>query len=167
MSKSGREKYKPITYENSRAVGNIGEAVAIAEFTKLGIPVFTPFGQNTPVDMMICVNGMYLKVQCKTTECIKNGKMEFSIARTNGFTNSKNYYTRKEVDLFFLYCIENGWTGLITFDECPSNSLIIRVAPPLNNNKIGIKWPYMYDFHERIKILQNTIPAVYFYQDLI
>lgn len=43
----------PITYKNSRAVGNTGEAIALAEFVKIGLCVFMPFGQNTPIDLMV------------------------------------------------------------------------------------------------------------------
>ena len=163
MSKSGKEKYKPITYENSRAVGNIGEAVAIAEFSKMGIPVYIPFGQNTPVDMIIYINGMYLKVQVKTTETVKNHRhMEFSISRTNGFTNSSIPYKRDEVDLFFLYCVELDWKGLIFYDECPTHSLNIRLDNLRNNQFKNIKRAYMYDFYYRIATLKGLHPAVCF-----
>lgn len=60
-----------MTYNNTRSVGNIGEAIALTEMIKRNIPVFTPFGQNTPVDLLILISGKFLKVQVKTTQKIK------------------------------------------------------------------------------------------------
>ena len=68
----------------------MGEAVAVAEFSKKRIPVYIPFGQNTACDMMVIINNKIIRIQCKTTEKIKeNGTMQFDIARTNGFTKIK------------------------------------------------------------------------------
>ena len=49
-------------YNNSSFIGSIGEAVAIAEFTKRGIPVSKPITDNLPYDLIIDVNNILYKV---------------------------------------------------------------------------------------------------------
>lgn len=140
-----------ITYKNSRMVGNIGESVAISEFVKFGIPVFMPFGQNTPVDLLVCVSGKFLKIQVKTTENAKDDVMKFDIARTNGFTKERNPYLKDEVDYFFLYCIENEYKGLIEFKQLKSLTQInIRCNKPKNNQIKGINFADEYLFKKKI-----------------
>ena len=141
-------------YRNSRAVGNIGESIAMAEFVKRGIPVFTPFGQNSPVDMLVYINEKFVKIQVKTTEEIKKGKMIFDICRTNGFTGENKKYTKDEVDYFFLYCVENDFKGLISFEELsPRYTLCIRCDKAKNGQTKGINDIDTYQFDNRMKLL--------------
>lgn len=51
---------------NSKVIGNIGEAITIAEFVRRGIPVYTSFGENERAEF----NGKLNKIQCKTSESI-------------------------------------------------------------------------------------------------
>lgn len=138
-------------YSNSRRVGNVGEAVAMSEFVKRGIDVFIPFGQNTPVDMMVIVNDKILKIQVKTTSKIKHGRMEFDLCRTNGFTGKATPYTKEEVDYIFLYCIENEYKGIISFEKVDGKKeLSLRVERPKNNQVAGINNACDYDFEKWI-----------------
>ena len=59
----------------NKQIGIIGEQILIAEFIKHGINVLLPVGDNSPYDIVIELNGIFYKVQVKTTEHIKNGKM--------------------------------------------------------------------------------------------
>lgn len=145
-------------YRNSRAVGNIGESIAISEFVKRGIPVFTPFGQNSPVDMLVYINKKFIKIQVKTTEEIKRGKMIFDICRTNGFTGENKKYTEDEVDYFFLYCVENDFKGLISFEELnPRYTLCIRCDKTKNGQVKGINNAENYQFDNRMELLLETV----------
>ena len=55
---------------NSKRIGNIGEAKALAKFVELGIPVYIPFGDNESADLIAEFNGKLNKIQCKTTAAI-------------------------------------------------------------------------------------------------
>lgn len=142
----------PITYKNSRAVGNTGEAIALAEFVKIGLCVFMPFGQNTPIDLMVFSKDRFWKIQVKTTQKVKNGVMYFDMCRTNGFTFEKTPYTDKDTDYFFLYCIENGYKGLISIkDVLNTTELSLRIENPKNNQRKKIRFAHEYIFNEKIK----------------
>lgn len=133
-------------YNNSSTIGNIGEAVAISEFTKRKIPVLIPFGQNTPYDLVIQYKNRFYKVQCKTTEkVLGNSTMRFHTCRTNGFTGQRHKYCENEIDLFFLYCIENGYIGLLKIDDTTGDEFAIRLAATKNNQTKGIHMATDYD----------------------
>ena len=147
----GDDFIKEITYNNSRSVGNIGESVALCEFTKRRIPVFIPFGQNTPVDLLIYVNDKFLKIQVKTTQKIQDGHMQFELCRTNGFTFEKYPYTDKDTDYFFLYCIENDSSYLIDIDEVKNiQTVTLRLNKPKNNQTKGIRLAENYILHKQL-----------------
>ena len=144
-------------YGNSTAIGNIGEAVAIAEFTKRGYNVYSPLGQNTPCDIIIEKYGKYFRIQCKTTANLKqNGSvMEFQVCRSNGFTFEKKPYTSTEIDYIFLYCIENNYCGLIHISEIENRiscELRIRTIYPLNNQIDKVRMMDKYSLDNQLPI---------------
>ena len=67
--------------------------------------------------------------------------MEFATKTTN-YTKGNwksTAYSNQEIDLFFLYCVENNWCGLyIPNEENIPQQFTIRLEPPKNNQKKGI-----------------------------
>ena len=137
----------------SKKIGTIGEQVLITEFVKNGVPVLLPVGDNEPFDMVVIIDGRFLKVQVKTTETIKNVAMIFCTNITNPFKKTSRKYTETEIDLFGLYCIENGYIGLLPIKECTSKETIIRLVPPKNNQSTKIKNAETYEFDVQFKKL--------------
>lgn len=141
-------------YENSSRIGSIGEAVALTEFTKRGYNVLIPFSENCPYDLVVDKNGKLIKIQCKTTEHIKNNCMEFSICRSNGFTYKKEQYNQNEIDFIFVYCLENDYMGLIPIHETnQSTTFTIRLSQPKNNQKKGVHLYSDYEFNNKVDTL--------------
>ena len=117
----------------------------------MNLPIFIPFGQNTPVDMVVYINKSYIKVQVKTTQKIQNGKMEFELCRTNGFTLEKYPYTKNDTDYFFLYCIENNTSYLISIEDVGNiKTLTLRLDKPKNNQNKGVRFAKDYDLHKQL-----------------
>ena len=46
---------------NSKSIGNIGEAKVLCKLVELGIPVYTPFGDNEKADLIAEFNGNLIK----------------------------------------------------------------------------------------------------------
>lgn len=141
---------------NTVTIGDIGEAQAIALFTKKQIPVSKPLTNNVRYDLIIEKDNKLYRVQVKTTANIKDGKMEFATKTTNYIkgTWSTNHYSKNEVDLFFLYCLENDWCGLFIPDnENIPTTLFIRAMPPKNNQKVGIRLMEDYSFDKQFASL--------------
>lgn len=129
-------------------VGNIGEAVALAEFTKRGYTVLIPFGQNAPYDLVVDINNRFYRIQCKSTEKVHDGeKMIFTTCRMNNITYQRTVYTSDEIDYMFVYCIENGYMGLIPIEQLGTKAITIRIAPPRNCqvNRIRMAESYLLD----------------------
>ena len=137
--------------------GDIGEWVLITEFMKNDITVLKPIGDNDSFDFVIMINNKFLKVQVKTTEYIKNNCMVFCTNITNPFKKSTRKYTEEEVDLFGLYCVENNYIGLLSFDDYTSKETIIRIKAPKNNqvNNVKMMNDYLFDVQLK-KIIKNN-----------
>ena len=59
----------------------------------------TVVGDNQPFDLIIYCNGIFYKIQVKTTEKIIGGShMKFGLNRTNPFTKERFLYNKDEVD---------------------------------------------------------------------
>lgn len=57
---------------NSKRIGNIGEAKALAKFVELGIPVYIPFGDNESADLIAEFNGKLNKIQFRVVKTATN-----------------------------------------------------------------------------------------------
>lgn len=90
---------------NSKRIGNIGEAYALAKLVEFGIPVYQQFGDNEPADYLIIVNNIIYKIQVKTSTTNNKDTVTFDLTsstqhRKNGV---KHKYSREEVDYFICY----------------------------------------------------------------
>ena len=61
-----------LEYINTHSIGDVGEAVAVSEFTKAGLAVSIPLTANLPYDLLVDYKGKIYKVQVKTTEKIND-----------------------------------------------------------------------------------------------
>lgn len=118
---------------NSKRIGNIGEAYALARLVELGIPVYQQFGDNELADYIILVNNKALKVQVKTSSSFDTEKTIFdltssSLHRKNG---TKHKYSKDEVDLFLCYDSKKKELFLVR-NVGNMNSIAIRYTKPKN-----------------------------------
>lgn len=90
---------------NSKVIGNIGEAVTIAEFVRRGIPVYTSFGENERADLIAEFNGKLNKIQCKTSERFEDNVIVWRL--TSSTSTGVHVYDKSEIDYFSLYNIES------------------------------------------------------------
>ena len=145
---------------NTVSIGDIGESFAIAKFTRKNFIVSKPLSNNARYDLIVEINGKLYKVQVKSTNSIKNGKMSFATKTTNYNKGSwaSIAYSPEEIDLFFLYCLSNNWCGLY-FPDKSSNvpvELNLRVDLPRNGQKTGIKFAKDFEFEKQIATLKST-----------
>ena len=139
---------------NTVGIGDVGEAIAVVEFTQQGFMVSKPLSNNARYDLIVDKDNKLYRVQVKTTQSIKDGKMIFS-TKTMNYTQGaikSTRYEKEEVDLFFLYCVENGWKGLFNVQEVEQipTELKIRIAPTKNGQRIGIRFAEDYEFYKQL-----------------
>src|SRR4051794_5884579 len=88
-------------------VGTRTEAAILGELSRLGYAVLVPFGVNQRYDLVLDVDGEFIRVQCKTGR-LRNGVVIFPTRsiRTNTREILKRCYFG-EVELFLVYCPDN------------------------------------------------------------
>lgn len=128
----------------TKQLGNIGEAKTIAEFVQMQVPVYPAFGDNEKSDMIADFNGKLQRVQVKTSEKCKDGRMIFSLVsstmhRKNGV---KHIYTNDEVDYFALYNLEANKLLLVPFSDIGGKTevrFLVEYEPSKNQHK-NLNW---------------------------
>jgi len=105
--------------------GNIGEAIAICELTKLGYAVSVPLQNNLRYDLIVDLGGRLSRVQVKTTSATKPTGWDVFIATSGG--NTKRH-TRKKFDAsaceFLFVVADNKRCWLIPTDQISSSEYI-------------------------------------------
>ena len=140
---------------NTKRIGNIGEIKAMCKFIELGIPVYTPFGDNEKSDLIADFNGKLNRIQVKTSQKAEDGKMDFrtdsSMSSSRRGENTVHYYTADEVDYFVFYNIERDVIFLVPFEDVGVRNFTIRYELPKNNQRTGIHMEEDYLFEKIIK----------------
>ena len=80
-------------------VGQRSEAIILAELVRRGHRVLVPFGPNQRYDLVVELDGRFLRVQCKTGR-LRNGRICFSTASVR--VNTQRAFVRSyrgEIDL--------------------------------------------------------------------
>lgn len=136
----------------TKRVGDIGENYIISNLLEFrNIVVSKPITDNESYDCVLDMGEKFYKAQIKTCEFITDERyMRFSVDVTNPFSKTRRKYTKDEVDIFLLYCIENKYCGLMLFSEYISSDTKIWLKPPLNRMNTGNKWHEDYELHKRI-----------------
>lgn len=139
---------------------NLGEAarqIIAGRLLLAGLDVFQPFGEDTPVDLLVLrPDGRALKCQCKTMFIAKSGvhRMPLCSVRKWG-PNSKavqHRYTREEVDFFLGYAVELDIVFVFPFEETTRFKRELTVwllrQPAGNNQHLRFDTaPYRNAFH--------------------
>lgn len=145
---------------NSKTKGNIGEAITLAEFTKRGIQVSIPFGDNARYDLIADFHDKLNKIQVKyCNQKIINGSISCPCASSTNHTTNKNYHTyENDIDYFVFYIAEWNVTTIISIKEIGSKkSICFRKDLPKskNGNEIHLISDYSFEkfFNEENNII--------------
>jgi hypothetical protein len=93
---------------NRKQQGDIGVAMAIAHYTRLGQVVSVPMTDSARYDLVVDVDGALKRVQVKTTGYQRKGRYEVHTKTCGGnqtWTGVSRYITVDEVDLVFIYTL--------------------------------------------------------------
>jgi hypothetical protein len=123
---------------NTKTIGEASQAHVLAALLSAGYVVSLPFGDNQRYDMIIETPGGFKTVQCKTGR-LKLGSVVFW-ARTYNLGISQGY--KGQVDLFGVFCPENGKTYIVPVADVGETAVALRVDPTANPN---IRWARNYE----------------------
>lgn len=121
---------------NSKDKGNIGEALAIAEFIKYNIPVSIPFGDNMRYDLIAEFNGKLNKIQVKycNQHITENNSIICPCSSSTNHTTNKYLSTyENDIDYFVFYLVEWNELLLVPIEHIGSKKTIcFRKDEPKN-----------------------------------
>jgi hypothetical protein len=126
-------------------VGQRTEAVILSELVRRGYRVLLPFGVNQRYDLVLDLDGQFMRVQCKTGR-LRDGGVFFATQSTRSNTRkavSRGYLG--DADLFLVHCPQNGCTYAVPVKDAVTGKMFLRVTPPANGQAKGVRWAKNYE----------------------
>ena len=128
--------------------GAIAEAGISAAAIRQGIDVYKPAAEHGRCDLILDHQDRLLRVQCKWASlCGDVIKVSLRTSRhtpRNGYVQTT--YGPDEVDAVAIYCPQLHQCYLSPISLVARRNMIhLRVGPPRNNQKLGLKWAEQYE----------------------
>lgn len=149
---------------NSKVKGNIGESIALAEFTKRGIQVSIPFGDNARQDLIAEFNGKLNKIQVKyCNQQIINNSIACPCASSKNHTTNKRYDTYiNDIDYFVFCLVEWNEVIIVPIEEIENKkSIYFRKSIPTSSQNYHLIQDYTFSKFfgekEEIEIEENPV----------
>jgi PD-(D/E)XK endonuclease len=120
-------------------VGLRTEAAILAELVRRGYHVLIPFGTNQRYDLVLDVNGEFVRAQCKKGR-LRNGVIRFPARSTR--TNSRGTYFRGysgQIEIFLVHCPDTNQIYAVPVDDVPATDGWLRVDPTRNGQRERIR----------------------------
>ena len=125
----------------SKQKGNLTELQCLTAFIQQGCTVSIPYGDCARYDFLVDIDGIIIKVQCKTSHMSNTQDgIVFSCRSTEpaSLSGTKNRrYSKEQIDYFCTYWYNQCY--LIPVEEC-SVEKKLRFIPPKNGQKVGISF---------------------------
>ena len=99
---------KPKLTDHPVDVGQRTEAAILAELVRRGYRILLPFGTNQRYDLVLDLEGDFIRAQCKTGR-LRDGVIQFNTMSVQ--SNSKRAVARDYdggADVFLVYCDDSG-----------------------------------------------------------
>ncbi len=127
--------------------GAIAETAIVHAAVKLGIEVYKPVSDGTRYDLIFDLATGLVRVQCKWASRYGDViAVRCYSCRRSRTGLLKRRYSAEEIDAFAAYCPDVEQCYFIPIERFPGQAEIrLRLAPTLNNQKLGIHWAE--DFH--------------------
>jgi hypothetical protein len=126
-------------------VGQRTEAAILLELVRRGYSVLLPFGVNQRYDLVLDLDGQFVRAQCKTGR-LRNGVVIFSTRSVQ--SNTRGAVIRdydRDADVFLVYCCSTGGVYCVPVEEAPTSYMYLRVESTLNGQEHRIRWASNYE----------------------
>lgn len=116
---------------NTKTIGERTEAIILAEFLKAGYVVLLPFGDNQRYDLVIDVDGDFLRVQCKTARLIGHGaRLVFQASSSHAHRGGPRRGYRGSADLFAVFSPDTCEVYIVPVDAVGESDVSMRLTDP-------------------------------------
>lgn len=129
---------------DTKTVGERSEALILARFLQKGYVVLQPFGDNQRYDLVVDRGNGFERVQVKTGR-LKQGCVVFEACSTYGHRGGKRKSYHGQIEMFAVYCPDNDKFYLVSVSEFNLSGKL-RIEPPKNKQKFGIRWAKDFEF---------------------
>jgi hypothetical protein len=128
---------------NTNTKGTVAELQISANLTEQGHLVYRPLTEGLRHDLLVVTGTHILKVQCKYVKLRDEGTLYVPMSTTG--ESVKGYYRKpyseQDCHVVAAYCPDTGDCYYVSNeDEKNRNSVVLRVTPPKNGQKQGIRW---------------------------
>jgi hypothetical protein len=138
--------------------GLLTELRCIEDITTLGYQCLRPLNDSSKYDVVVDINGKFIRIQCKTAKWSTDTIEEhtaFEIATyamtTNTQRNTRHKYSADEIDYFYTWF--NGQGYLVSIQEATGSTFRWRYEYPKSNQKQGIHIADNYKIEDVLKSL--------------
>ena len=125
---------------DTKATGDISEAMVIAALLKRGYKVLLPFGEGHRYDLVIDDGGEFIRIQVKTGRLLGNGSINFKASSTHTHRGGGTASYRGQIEYFGVYCADVEQCYLIPVNDVGEAMGYLRVEPTKNNQSAGIRF---------------------------
>jgi PD-(D/E)XK nuclease superfamily protein len=137
--------------EHPKAKGDRSVLAIMLALNEAGYALLVPFGENTRYDLVIDDGSRLSRVQCKTGR-LRSGAVTFNVCSTYAHHPNPRVVRRDyhgQVDYFAVFCPDNRRAYLIPIAELPLRKQgRLRVDPPRNNQRLGIRFAADFEIGE-------------------
>jgi hypothetical protein len=136
---------------STKQKGDISELHILAELTRLGFDVYTPFGEDSRSDLIADTGRELLKVQVKTARNIDDSKIEFNCTSTrSNYTETTEHDYKDDIDGFAVYHPKTDNMYYVPIDDAPKTSMYLRLTETKNNQDGRANMAEEYTLSEKI-----------------
>ena len=110
--------------------GALGEIAAMKYFAELGYNIYSAITENAPVDLVIELNGVYSRVEVKSTSTkYKDGyKVQLKRVRSNRSENKIINFDPSTIDFLAVYIIPEDVVKIFASNEITARSgMVVRI----------------------------------------
>ena len=112
------------------------------EFLQAGYDALVPFGDGHPYDLVVSIDGAFLRVQCKTS-WLAGGCLLFNAYATDHGRGQGSYVGR--ADLFGVYLPPTRGVYIVPVGIV-KNTCMLRIDPPRNNQRRRVRFAEEFEF---------------------
>jgi PD-(D/E)XK endonuclease len=135
----------PISSHHPVDVGVQTEAIILAELARRGYRVLLPFGHNQRYDLVLDINGSFVRVQCKTGR-LRDGCVIFKAQSVRANTRKRVLRDYKsDVELLIVHCPETGQLYVIPIEDATRTQGTLRIGPTANGQNKRVRWARDYE----------------------
>jgi hypothetical protein len=129
-------------------VGLRTEGAILGALVRRGYLVLVPFGQNQRYDLVLDMDGKFVRVQCKTGR-LRNGCVVFSAQSVRSNTRKAVFrHYKDDVELFLVHCPDTGGIYAIPIEEVTRSHGTLRIDPTSNGQEKYVRWARDYELPE-------------------